>query len=153
MNGFVKYDMRQGCTQHPTQPYPQTMLLKNPEREGRRNIYTTKVNLRYNPGLGFVFPFFQYFTLSPLALLQLHQDLAASGCLCSLSSRSPKNQCTPSIQVFSISHYKTRPLTSRFSFFPFLSPSTQAKLLLCPPDYHGSFTHCCFSISCITCYF
>ena len=50
---------RQGCTQHPPQPYPQTMLLKNPEREGRRNIYTTKVNLRYNPGLGFAFPVFQ----------------------------------------------------------------------------------------------
>lgn len=66
---------------------------------------------------------------------------------------SPQNQCTPSIQVFSISHYKTGPLTSRFSFFPFLSPSTQAKLLLCPPDYHGSCTHCCFSISCITCDF
>lgn len=38
---------------------------------------------------------------------------------------SPQNQCTPMAQVFSISHYKTGPLPSRFlSFFPFLSIHT-----------------------------
>lgn len=153
MKGFVKCELRQGCTQHPTRPYPQTMLLKT-LRERDAGIYiqprSTSGNSRVL-GLCFLSSNISHSLLLPCcSSTRIWLLLVASA---ASHQDSPQNQCTPCVQVFSISHYKTGPLPSRFSFFPFLSPSTQAKLLLCPPDYHGSFTHCCFSISCVTYYF
>lgn len=131
---------------HPT--LTSNNAIENCGREGCRNIHTNKVSLRQNRGedkLHLGFPPAQCFASLPLTLSKSHQDLVAHAA----SHHDPQIVTAlllskPFIQI-TIRHDSCLPL-----FFLALPPSTQAKSIPPPPDYHRSCTYYRFSPSHIT---
>ena len=139
------------CTPSPT--LTSNHAMENSGTEGCRNIHTTKVSLRENPGidkLGLGFSSSAIFYIISFCPVTTPQDQVAR-------AATPAPHHNPhiliallTIQACCISYCKMWSLLPLV--FLSLPPSTQAKSILPPPDYHASFTYCCFSIPHTTSY-
>ena len=127
--------------------------MENSGTEGCRNIHTTTVSLRENPGidkLGLGFSSSAIFYIISFCPVTTPQDQVARAATPAPHHNPHVLIALLTIQACCISYCKTWSLLPLI--FLSLPPSTQAKSILPPPDYHVSFTYCCFSIPHTTSY-